>query len=80
MQINKQYSLLKAYILEPVFKRFEIPEMYHKYFTAYYIEGVSAIIKEWLVSDCSDSVDSVAQVIEECVRPSDYRRVKEHGK
>ncbi|MCC8072862.1 MAG: TetR/AcrR family transcriptional regulator [Clostridiales bacterium] len=71
MQVDKQYELLKTYILEPVFNRFEIPNKFHKYFTAYYIEGISAIIKEWLNTNCSDSIDDIIRVIEECVRPSD---------
>ena len=30
-----------------------------------------AIIKEWLETECRDSVEMIASVIEECVRPVD---------
>lgn len=70
MQVNKQYKYLKDYILEPILRRFEISEDFHKYYIAYYIEGIAAIVKEWLNTNCRDSIDTVAAVIEECVRPS----------
>ncbi len=75
MQIHKQYKLLQNYILEPIFERFEIPNEYHKYFVAYYIEGISAIIKEWLNTNCSEPIDTIAAVIEECVRPTDKQKI-----
>lgn len=36
----------------------------------YYIEGITAIIKEWVNNDCSDSAEAIATIIEECVRPA----------
>ncbi|MEZ3463872.1 MAG: TetR family transcriptional regulator C-terminal domain-containing protein [Lachnospiraceae bacterium] len=50
-------------------KRFGIPNAYWKYYIAYYIEGTVAIIKEWLSNDCQDPIETIATVIEECIRP-----------
>lgn len=36
---------------------------------AYYIEGIAAIVKEWLRQDCVDEVEMIAGIIESCVRP-----------
>lgn len=38
---------------------------------AYYIEGIAAIVKEWLRQDCGDTVEMIADIIESCVRPKD---------
>ncbi len=70
MQANTRYRSLKKYILEPILKKFEVPEMRWQYYIAYYIEGIAAIIKEWLNNDCQDSAETIADIIEECVRPS----------
>ncbi len=70
MQANARYEYLKKYILEPIFQKFKVPEMHWQYYIAYYIEGIVAIIKEWLRNDCQDSVETIAAIIEECVRPS----------
>ena len=71
MQANVKYGYIKKYIVEPILKRFGVPDAYWRYYIAYYIDGTMAIIKEWLETDCRDSVEMIAAVIEECVRPSD---------
>lgn len=80
MQANVRYRNFKKYILEPIFEKFGVPDKFRKYYTAYYIEGIMAIIKEWLNNGCSDSVETVAAVIEECVRPFDGTEGKAYGK
>lgn len=69
MQANVRYRSLKKYILEPILKKFEVPEMRWRYYIAYYIEGTMAIIKEWLNNDCQESAEAIADIIEECIRP-----------
>ena len=71
MQANVKYGYIKKYIIEPILKRFGVPEVYWRYYIAYYIDGTMAIIKEWLETDCQDSIEMIAAVIEECVRPVD---------
>ena len=70
MQANIRYGNLKKYILEPILKKFGVPDKIQQYYIVYYIEGIAAIIKEWLHHECLDSVEVIATVIEECVRPS----------
>jgi len=70
MQANIRYGNLKKYVLEPILKKFGVPISFWKYYIAYYIEGIAAIIKEWLNNDCSDSIEIIAMIIEECVRAS----------
>ena len=71
MQANVKYGYIKKYIVEPILKRFGVPDAYWRYYIAYYIDGTVAIIKEWLETECRDSVEMIAAVIEECVRPVD---------
>ena len=73
MQANVQYKNLKSYILEPILKRFEVPDTFCQYYIVYYIEGIVAIIKEWLNNDCRDSVEMIATIIEECVTTSNVK-------
>lgn len=69
-QSHKRYKYFKNNIIKPILKRFEVPEEYHKYYIDYYIEGIMAIIREWIDNDCSDSVESIIVIIENCVRPN----------
>lgn len=80
MQADTRYKYLKRYIIEPVLERFEVPGTFYRYYAAYYIEGIAAIIKEWLNTNCQDSIDTIAAVIEECVRPSLRIEGRHYGK
>lgn len=79
MQANARYENLKRYILEPILKKFRVPSAFWKYYIAYYIEGIIAIIKEWLNNDCSDSAETIAAIIEECVRPTNGTEGSTYG-
>lgn len=68
-RVKKRYSYVKQYIIEPILKRFGVPQGLWGYYTVYYVEGTMAIVKEWLCSDCRDPIETIASVIEECVRP-----------
>ena len=71
MQTHTRYGELKQHILGPVLERFEIPTAHRPYYMCYYVEGIIAIVKEWLRQDCSDEVEMIADIIESCVRPKD---------
>lgn len=66
-----RYGELKQRVLGPLMERFGIPAACQPYYTAYYVEGIIAIVKEWLRQDCADEVETIAGIIESCVRPRD---------
>lgn len=69
MQADARYGELKQHILGPILERFEIPAAHRPYYMAYYVEGIIAIVKEWLRQDCKDEVEMIADIIESCARP-----------
>ncbi|MDR3729085.1 MAG: TetR-like C-terminal domain-containing protein [Oscillospiraceae bacterium] len=71
MQAYARYGELKQRILGPILERFAIPAAHRPYYMAYYVEGIIAIIKEWLRQDCGDEVEIIAHIIQSCVRPRD---------
>ena len=79
IQANARYGYIKKYIIEPILKRFGVPDAYWRYYIAYYINGTMAIIKEWLETECQDSVETIAAVIEECVRPDTGTQGRMYG-
>ena len=71
MGAHVRYGALKQRVLGPLMERFGIPAAYHPYYMAYYVEGIIAIVKEWLRQDCANEVETIAGIIESCVRPKD---------
>lgn len=67
MQADARYGDLKKHILGPILERFQIPAAHRPYYIAYYIEGIIAIVKEWLRQGCADDPETLADIIEKCV-------------
>ncbi len=76
---DTQYLYLKKNFIEPVMERFRIPEDRRKYYIAYYMEGISAVIREWLLDKCADPIETVASVIKELVVPPHGREGRAYG-
>lgn len=69
MQSIKKYNFLQEKILYPIYSRFNIQENLKKFFSAYYINGIYAIINEWIKEGCKDDINLVMSAIIQCVRP-----------
>lgn len=71
MQSLEKYKYLQEKILFPIFANFNIEKKEQKYVSAYYINGVYAIIDEWIKTNCEDDVQAICKLIIKCVRPFD---------
>lgn len=69
MKSNEKYKDLQTKILFPIFKSFGIDDKESKYISAYYINGVYAIIDEWIKGGCVEDESDVCNLIIKCVRP-----------
>jgi len=67
MNAFDKYNYLKDEILMPILERFNIPKKERNYLIAFYINGIMAIIKEWLNTNCKDSIVELEDVIIKCV-------------
>ena len=67
MKVNNKYNHLKYYILNPILDRFNIVEKEKGYLLTFYINGIMAIIKEWIDMDCKDSINDIEDIIIKCV-------------
>ena len=67
MKAKNKYNHLKDYILNPILDRFNIAEKEKNYLLTFYINGIMAIIKEWIDIDCKDSINDIENIIIKCV-------------
>ncbi len=63
LQFDKAYKRMFEYIFSPILMRFDIPENERQYTMAFYINGIIALIMEWLKNDCRESVEDIADII-----------------
>lgn len=68
LQLDDVYRDLNRYVLTPILNRFQVPAAEQKYLMRFYINGLMAIISEWLKDDCRDSIDYIASIMQHCIR------------
>ena len=49
MNAFEKYNNLKKYMIIPILEKFNVPEKEHEYIITFYINGIMAMIKEWIV-------------------------------
>ena len=66
--MDKSYERMFRHVFTPILDRYGIPQQDRPYLMAFYIQGLMAIISEWLKNDCADSIEDVVNMIQRCVK------------
>lgn len=66
-KLDSIYTRVFNDIISPIFDRFGIPEQDRHYKAVYYINGIFALVGEWLKNGCRDSFERMAALIQDCV-------------
>lgn len=67
--LDKVYGRMFQCLFSPVLARFQVPEQDRGYIMAFYIHGLMAIVSRWLENNCSDSIDHIMRLVQQCVLP-----------
>lgn len=68
LRMYDAYTDLNRYILTPILNRYKVPAEDQNYILQFHIQGIMAVINEWLKSDCADSIEHIISVIQTCVK------------
>ena len=55
------------HIFSPILDRFRYPKDEQRYVMMFYLNGITAIITEWLKEDCRKSIEDVSSIIHYCI-------------
>lgn len=66
---NEKYRMLFRNVFVPILNRFQVAEEEQSYRAAYYINGIKAIIDDWLTSGCVETIEKIISIIESCIFP-----------
>ena len=70
LHMEKSYARLFEHVFIPILNRFGVPEENRGYMMAFYIQGLMAVIREWLARDCADPAAHIAEIMQQCVMPA----------
>ena len=61
------YQRLFRRFFDPILERFHYPEEHRSYVMRFYLNGINAIVIQWLQEDCACPEEEVAAIIRECI-------------
>lgn len=67
LRLDDSYNRMFRHVFTPILDRYQVPIEDRRYMMAFYIQGMMAIITEWLKDDCKDSMEHIMAVIQWCV-------------
>ena len=54
-------------VFNPILDRFHYPRDEQQYVMMFYLNGITAIITEWLKEDCQKSIEDISSIIHYCI-------------
>lgn len=67
LHLEDAYSQMSKYVLMPILDRFNVSSQSRNYIMAFYINGLMAIITEWLKNDCGEPIENIIKIMQQCV-------------
>lgn len=68
------YSQILNQLLVPICSRFGVSDNKTiDYMCTFFINGILAIVKNWLNNNCNDSIEYICDIIDLCVNPKDKK-------
>ena len=64
---NAIFQRLFDNIFHPILDRFHYPKDEQRYVMMFYLNGITAIITEWLKDNCQKSIEAVSSIICDCI-------------
>ena len=75
MNSIEKFNSLNEKVFKPIFKGFNIDDKTEHYMISYYLNGITAIINEWIKSGCKDSIEYIEKIIITCVTPKSSDKI-----
>lgn len=76
LRLENSYDGMFRFVFMPILERYQVPDEYRKYLMAFHVQGLMAIITQWLKSDCKDTVEQIIDVMQRCVRQQPNEKEK----
>lgn len=64
-------------IFEPILDRFLVPKNEQIYMMSFYLSGMSAVMRDWIINDCKEEIPSIINILLKCLNLGDLSCLKE---
>ena len=66
-EFDKIFQRLYENIFNPILARYDYPVEDRKYAMMFYLNGITAVVTEWLKDNCDKSIEEVSHIIYGCI-------------
>lgn len=66
-QFDSAFRRLFDRIFDPILDRFHYPDSGRKYVMMFYLNGITAIVAEWVQDGCRKDIDEVIVILHQCI-------------
>lgn len=73
---DETYQKMFRHVFYPIMDRLDIPVSERSYMLSFYINGIIAIVTEWLKNDCDDTIEQLTDIIVKYVIPESYMNME----
>ena len=74
---EKTYKRMFEHIFNPILEKFKYPEGDRNYVLMYYLNGITAIVSQWLNDGCEKNITEVIRIIQECIFGLNFQFIKD---
>jgi len=74
---EETYQKMFWHVFYPIMDRLDIPVSERSYMLSFYINGMIALITEWLKNDCVDTIEQLTNIIVKYVIPESYKNMED---
>ncbi len=67
-EVDSTFNNMYNKLFEPILEKFNINDAEKKYIIKFYINGVHAIVIEWIKNDCKEDLTFISNLITKCIQ------------
>lgn len=68
LRLEESYDKMFQFVFVPILERYQVSGEMRRYLMAFFVQGLMAIVTQWLKNDCKDSIEQIIDVMQRCVR------------
>ncbi len=66
LKMDEAYTAMMRHIFSPILERYQVPEEDRTLIMNFYIHGLIAVINDWIINGCEDSIEHIITVMQRC--------------
>lgn len=66
-QFDAAFGRLFDRVFDPILDRFRYPDSGRKYVMMFYLNGITAIVMEWVRDGCRKDIDEIVEILHQCI-------------